>query len=287
MSWTPIDVKIIADLKVKGYLDSKPLLAEVGSQDLARSLLDDQSMIRALCREFGADECIFSVPEITSSENMAAQELPHARQLWGWLGFSYFCLALDNDPRTISVDLNYDEAPAHLKKRASVVSNIGATSHFANQLNAFKVIHDTCSVGGIMYHHVPAEGFMTHGLIKYDPKFFWMLARSNGYKWLYWDFRGTTETTRLHDDALGELKKFHADDFQRFESYSISNGSLIVVMQKSYDLDFVAPLDTPNGLLPDPTMSDRYWTVFQPARFQALIEKIEAGKQIATQPPAI
>jgi hypothetical protein len=36
-----------------------------------------------------------------------------------------------------------------------------------------------------MIHNVPTQGLFMHGLVNYNPKFFWMLARSNGYKWLH------------------------------------------------------------------------------------------------------
>ena len=41
-----------------------------------------------------------------------------------------------------------------------------------NQLNAFRLIHDACAIGGLMYHGVPIAGDFSHGLIGYHPKLF-------------------------------------------------------------------------------------------------------------------
>ena len=88
-----------------------------------------------------------------------------------------------------------DQVPEGCRGKYRLVTNYGTTEHVANQLNAFKIIHDLTAVGGLMVHSVPAQGMFCHGLVNYNPKFFWMLARSNGYKWLL------TKDLRVHSST--------------------------------------------------------------------------------------
>jgi hypothetical protein len=45
-----------------------------------------------------------------------------------------------------------------------------------------------------MLHNLPLQGHLRHGLFNYNPKFFWMLARSNAYREIYVDYsRGAAE----------------------------------------------------------------------------------------------
>src|SRR5205085_2282669 len=115
---------------------------------------------------------------------------PMARDFWLWLRFDYAAIDIDDSPGSIPLDLNYDNAPPKEVGRYNLVTNFGTTEHIANQLNAFKVIHELTAPGGVMIHHLPAQGMFNHGLVNYNPKFFWMLARSNGYKFLASQFLG-------------------------------------------------------------------------------------------------
>lgn len=278
MGWSASDIESISRLRKQGHFPSGNAIVELGTQQLSNDLLADQAVLTDICLAFGAAARNFSEPQ---PDAYAAREIAQAnteiaaRELWNWLGFKYSCIALNGGATAIPLDLNFHAIPENMHGKFSLVSNIGITAHVANQLNAFKAIHDLCATGGVMLHRLPAEGFMTHGLLKYNPKFFWMLARSNGYKWLHWDFRYSDLRERLHPDVLGELKKFNPDDDARIDSYAVADGSLLVVMQKLYDIEYVPPLDVPNGTIPDGELSERYWTVFHPARFQELIEKAE------------
>src|SRR5581483_6180040 len=98
------------------------------------------------------------------------------RDLWLWLGFD--CAAMGS-AGSIALDLNYDKAPPYAVGKYDLVTNFGTTEYIANQLNAFEVIHDLTRPGGVMIHRVPTQGMLTHGLINYNLKFFWILARSN------------------------------------------------------------------------------------------------------------
>jgi hypothetical protein len=281
MGWNASDIETISWLRMQGHFPGGNAIVELGEQTLSPDLLSDQAVLSDICLAFGAATRDFSGQR---PEAYAAREIAEvkpeiaARELWNWLGFKHSCIALSGGAAAVPLDLNVHAIPENLRGKFSFVSNIGTTAHVANQLNAFKAIHDLCATGGVMFHRLPAEGFMTHGLLKYSPKFFWMLARSNGYKWLHWDFHYPNVRGQLHPDVLAELKKFNPDDGARMESYTVADGSLLVVLQKLYDIEYVPPLDVPNGTIPDGEFSERYWTVFHPARFQELIEKAEKEK---------
>ena len=113
---------------------------------------------------------------------------PLARGFWTWLGCTYAAIDIDGTPGSIPLDLNVDDAPAAARGAFHLVTNFGTTEHIANQLNVFKVIHDLAVPGGVFVHEVPAQGMWNHGLVNYNPKFFWMLARSNGYEVIFMDY---------------------------------------------------------------------------------------------------
>jgi SAM-dependent methyltransferase len=281
MGWSAADIEWISWLRQQGHFQGANAIAELGAQELSNELFDDQTALNGICRTFGAPARNFLRPApgtYASPESNAVKKTVLARDLWEWLGFNYSHVALDGSAGAVSLDLNFDAIPHAMRGKFALVSNIGITAHVANQLNAFKAIHDLCATGGVMLHRLPAEGFQTHGLLKYNPKFFWMLARSNGYKWLHWDFRFSNARNPLHADVLSELKRFNPEADARVGSYTVADGSLLVVLQKLYDIEFVPPLDVPNGTAPNPDLSERYWTVFQPARFQDVIEKAEKDK---------
>jgi hypothetical protein len=77
------------------------------------------------------------------------------------------------------LDLNFDGngIPTEHKGKYSLVTNFGTTEHVTNQLNAFKVIHDLTMPNGVMIHEVPAQGMFNHGLVNYNPKFFWVVEQ--------------------------------------------------------------------------------------------------------------
>jgi SAM-dependent methyltransferase len=281
MGWSAADIEAVTRLRKEGYFPGGNAIADLGAQELANELLGDQAVLREICHAFGAPARNFLEPApgtYASRKSSDANKAVAARDLWEWLGFNYSHVALDGSAGAVPLDLNFDAIPEAMRGTFSLVSNIGMTGHVANQLNAFKAMHDLCATGGVMLHRLPAEGFLTHGLLKYNPKFFWMLARSNGYKWLYWDLQFSNARDPLHADILSELKKFNPEAAARAESYTVADGSLLVVIQKLYDIEFVPPLDVPNGTVPNPELSERYWTVFQPARFQDIIEKAEKDK---------
>ncbi|WP_316189266.1 hypothetical protein [Bradyrhizobium sp. SZCCHNS1054] len=88
------------------------------------------------------------------------------------------CPGLKN---THILDLNFDVLPDALRGRYDVVFNFGTTEHIFNQWNCFEVIHDALKVDGVVYHQLPASGYLDHGYFCYTPLFFRELAAANAY----------------------------------------------------------------------------------------------------------
>jgi hypothetical protein len=83
--------------------------------------------------------------------------------------------------KTTILDLNFDFAPEDMLEHYDVVFNFGTTEHIFNQWNCFEFMHDTLKVGGVVYHQLPASGYLDHGYYCYTPLFFQEMAQANGY----------------------------------------------------------------------------------------------------------
>jgi hypothetical protein len=264
------DVELLLRLRKEGHFQKPGRIIEIGAQQASDRLLDASADLSArLSETFGValDKWPLSgrSPSAASPEGhyQQPQDAPATRMLWEWLGFEYAAIDVDGSPRAIPVDLNYDPAPRRWKGRFALATNYGTTEHVCNQLNAFKVIHDLVAVDGIMIHNVPAQGMFCHGLVNYNMKFFWMLARSNGYKWLYGGF---VQGARIdvHADVVDNVKGFDPTILSRRPD-AYAEGSIMVALQKTYRRAFVAPLDVPNdSKAPNKEIDRRYWTVFHP-----------------------
>ena len=68
------------------------------------------------------------------------------------------------------------------------------------------MIHDATAPGGLMYHGVPMAGEFSHGIINYNPKFFWSLAEANGYDIVrFWGW-SADETVPLSQDLAAQIR---------------------------------------------------------------------------------
>jgi hypothetical protein len=84
--------------------------------------------------------------------------------------------------KTEILDLNFDKLPNHMAGRYDVILNFGTTEHIFNQWNCFEVMHNATKVGGVIYHQLPASGYLDHGYYCYTPLFFQEMAQANGYE---------------------------------------------------------------------------------------------------------
>jgi len=285
------DLDILISLKEAGHLPDHSAVIEIGAQQLANSFLEARALIDRFASLFGITQpCPLPGPNAThivhGQLEHLDQEAPRSHILWTWLGCDYASVDIDGSPGSIALDLNYDPAPADAIGKYQLVTNFGTTEHIANQLNAFKVIHDLTTPGGIMMHSLPAQGMANHGLVNYNPKFFWMLARSNGYNWLHMEYFGSQMSYDLPDNIVDHAKQFRPDIAGRLGGHRISDGGIAVAMQKVYDIEFVPPLDVATGTTTDnKALQERYWTVLKPNAFDELPRWPAASGPAA--PPAL
>jgi predicted O-methyltransferase YrrM/SAM-dependent methyltransferase len=256
------DLAVLVNLRKKGHFEVPRAVMEIGAQQLSADVFDGEHLAE-VGDLFGADVNLIS--NLGSAKGTRAElspEAPLARHFWEWLGFSYASIDIDGSPGSIPLDLNYDDVPEGSRGKFPLVTNFGTTEHVANQLNAFKVIHDLVAPGGIMIHNLPAQGHSNHGLVNYNLKFFWMLARSNDYDWLNLDYTISGELQTLREDIVEDVVRFTPGFAEVGSRATIRDHSLIVVLQKKWDWDYVAPLDAARGKAPNEALEKRYWTVF-------------------------
>ena len=271
------DLEVLIHLREQGHLSLNSYVAEIGAQQLSNSFLRSTDLIRKAEAVFGA-AIPFSIsppgPSTLSAEGRELQssDAPFARDFWISLGFEYTAVDVDGSPGSIPLDLNFDAVPNEMRHKYGLVTNLGTTEHVCNQLNAFKIIHDLAAPGAVMIHHLPAGGMFNHGLINYTPKFFWYLARSNEYKWLYMSFRGGKHYYPIPKNLLDFTESYDPVSSNELQHSEISDHALLVVFQKTLDIPFVAPLDVNTGAQTnDANLNRRYWTVLQPAILEAVL----------------
>jgi len=268
------DFDLIVRFKNEGYVRSNVAVVEIGAQQLSNDILRNRQKVRELGQAFGTTNNI-DLPGPTASvltqgkmEHLDSAA-PFARLIWTWLGFEYASIDIDGSPESIPLDLNFDDVPRKLKGHFQLVTNLGTTEHVANQLQAFKIIHDLTAPGGLMIHHLPTQGYMNHGLVNYNMKFFWMLARSNGYKWVYSDFTLSDQPYNLPENIADTVRTHEGSIDQRAKNYKAVDCGLVVALQKVVDIEFVPPIDVPTGaIVTDKKLRNRYWTVFNPDAFR-------------------
>jgi hypothetical protein len=266
-------IALLSWLKQSGYLPPSPAVVELGAQQLANTFLRAGPEMDDLGRIFGCQRPFEMPPPRPSHVGDGQAELldaeaPFARDFWIWLGFEYAAIDIDGSPGSIPLDLNYDGVPRSAIRKYHLVTNFGTTEHVANQLNAFKIIHDLTVPGGVMVHHLPAQGMANHGLVNYNAKFFWLLARSNGYHVLDFDFFASATSYELPENLRDYAASFRPDLRDRMKNYKLTDAGLLVVLQKAYDIPFVAPIDVQTGTRThNERMEKRYWTVFRPDVF--------------------
>jgi hypothetical protein len=268
------DFDLVLRLKNEGYIPAGGAIVEIGAQQLSNDVLRNQEKLSQLGQAFGITTAL-DLPEATESVLVHGKlehldsNAPPARIIWTWLGFEYAAIDIDGSPGSIPLDLNFDDVPRKFRKHFKVVTNLGTTEHVANQLQAFKVIHDLAARGGVMIHNLPAQGFFNHGFVNYNLKFFWMLARSNGYKLLYSDFSFSNETYGLPENIRDDVRTFEKNIDQRAQSFGAVDCAIMVAMQKLVDIEFVPPIDVPTGtVVTNKNLKRRYWTVFNPNAFR-------------------
>ena len=151
---------LLMALKRRGYIPNGAAVIEIGAQQLDEFFVGATEDIAATGRFFGVTTPppSFAWTGPRSDTNVLAGA-PLAREFWTWLGLSYASIDIDGSPGSIALDLNYEEVPAELVGRYDIVTNFGTTEHVANQLQAFKIIHDLAAAGA---HHVACAAGERH-----------------------------------------------------------------------------------------------------------------------------
>jgi hypothetical protein len=259
------DLQLLTYLRNKREISGAGRVMEIGAQQLSRTFLRSTGEIEELGRLFGISGPYQMVAEGEpdhAPDALLAPDAPRSRDFWRWLGYRYSSIDIDGSADSIPIDLNCDPVPASALGRYDLVVNAGTTEHVANQVNAFKIIHDLAKVDGIMVHNLPSQGMLNHGLINYNPKFFWMLSRSNGYRMVYFSFLSEAQCYPVPDDIVSEMAKFRPDASTAVP-HEFRNAAVVVALQKQFDKPFVAPLDVNTGTAAtNPELQDRYWSVF-------------------------
>jgi hypothetical protein len=267
---------MLVRLHAEGHLTVSRSVMEIGAQQLSNNFLEAKERIDRVGKIFQiAAPCPLPDPKPTyivhGDLKHLAEDAPRARDFWTWLGFDYVAVDFDGSPGSIPLDLNFDSAAESHVGKYQLVTNFGTTEHVANQLNAFKVIHDFLAVGGLMVHALPMQGMLNHGLVNYTPKFFWMLARSNGYRVIYMNLGCGEVPYDFPDNIADAIRPFDAAIETQRGGISQLDVMLVVILQKVFDIAFVPPIDVPTGTRTENSaMKQRYWTVFTPNAFSNL-----------------
>ena len=276
-----VAIELLIKLRTAGYLKPGSAVIEIGAQQLSNSLLLELDRVVYLGRLLGIDRPLpFAPPQSQpeSDEDWEILTAPFARELWHWLGFQYAAIDIDNSPDSIPLDLNFDTVPPEEKAKYALVTNFGTTEHVPNQLNAFKIIHDVTAVNGLMIHEVPAQGMFNHGIVNYNFKFFWQLARSNGYKFIHADFIPARDPSVFPDNIEDFLSANTLTAARQLRDYRAIDAGLLVVIQKTLDIAYVPPIDVNTGAATEiEALKKRYWTVFEPERFEEVQQRHAAA----------
>jgi len=145
--------------------------------------------------------------------------------------------------RTRIVDLN--TASASDPESFDLILNFGTTEHIFNQYNAFKLIHDSCAPGGIMWHDVPMSGYFDHGYFNYQPMFFRNLAAANGYEIIRTGFSvhgGPAFDAGILPQYEGE--RFVLDTSENWITQPVPTAGLTAILRKTRSAPFRIALET-------------------------------------------
>jgi len=270
MGFSIQDLVIVHWLKGNNFLNAGDAVLELGSQQLNNDLIENPSSLDDLAKLFGVTPFseafgwkIKAQKHLESGMQELPKDAPLAQKLYEHLGLKYACVDIDDNPYSIKMDLNYDSVPAAHRGKYALVTNLGTTEHAANQLNAFKMIHDFTGPDGFMVHSLPFQGFETHGLVNYTMKFFWLLIRSNMYQVIDADisaWKRTSMPVDIVNFTNRNSRIFRNKD--HVKEMELQDTGITIVLQKRHDMDFIPPLDvSPGTRTKDLNLKKRYPTV--------------------------
>jgi hypothetical protein len=216
---------------------------EIGAQQLSDSLLQADDLLDELYALFAASRPHLGTPK--GGQNLA-DDAPSSRSFWTSLGFEYAALDFDGHRNSVAIDLNRDLVPEAIKNTFDLVVNTGTTEHIANQDNCFRVIHDLARKGGVMYHELCA-GMSDHGLINYNPRFFWKLRDANDYEVLSMSLV-SSGTIPVPEHIIENNIRYGGGN--HLDLTSLPDITIRVSFRKRNRQLFGSPLDLPDCLMP-------------------------------------
>ncbi len=181
-------------------------------------------------------------------------------------GFRYQAVDIADGYRTRIVDLNNTLLPADMVGAFDSVINFGTTEHILNQMNCFLAIHQATKVGGLMWHQLPAVGYLDHGYFTYTGRFFFDLAGYNDY-----------EIVDTWFDGPGGPE----DPFAALRSYQ----SLFPALQARVARIGSEPMETRIGAVAVPTISIN--VVYRKKAATAFMGTVETSTSVGAIPSAL
>jgi len=182
----------------------------------------------------------------------------YAYEMWRRCGLDYLSYDVTEAPFSKVFDLNFHAVPDEDRQTAAIVTNIGTTEHVANQLNAFRTIHDLLKVGGVAIHSVPFTGMLNHSFFNYHPKFFFSLVVNNRYRLRKVIFNPPS--------SLGPGNNVYDSDYltpaanltgsKRWADIPLYSGVVNLVVERMFSDDFVPPVDFAGGYFGDIPVGD-------------------------------
>jgi hypothetical protein len=237
----------LINLRRAGRLPDRGRVVEIGAQQLSNSFLRAKGELAELYDLFNRKPAeLGPLQETTTVDGIErqAEAAPASQPFWESLGFSYEAVEYGGHRGVTSLDLNRDSVPSALHGAFDLVVNAGTTEHVVNQDNAFRVIHDLAKVRGMMLHELPGGGMLTHGVVSYNPQFFWLLCRDNNYHVFDLTVAHATDVPISNDVVLSNAQ--FAKSRNPIQSrLSVPILLLTAILQKTDEQPFVTPLDVP------------------------------------------
>jgi hypothetical protein len=237
----------LINLRRAGRLPDRARVVEIGAQQLSNSFLRAEAERAELYALFDREPAALGPLQETAvvdGVERQAETAPASQPFWESLGFAYEAVEYGGHRGATSLDLNRDGVPAALRGAFDLVVNAGTTEHVVNQDNAFRVIHDLTKVGGVMLHELPGGGMLTHGVISYNPQFFWLLCRDNNYEVFDLTVSHAIDAP-ISNDVVQSNAQFAKSRNPIQSRLAVPILLLTAILRRTGDGAFVTPLDVP------------------------------------------
>jgi len=235
MGWNPQTLTDLTETIVKGGLDIGPNLRfmDIGSQDVHLSTRADRTQLNNLTERLGG-----------STKKLPGDAVFPVRLFFEACGVDYWCIDIDERPKTVWLDLNSGQFPSRYRSSFDVVCNAGTTEHVANPVMALFAIHHLTKPDGINFHDVPMNGFGNHGFLNYTPKFWHTVLWMNRYQLMH-------ARIRRCDEASADINNFRPEHLNYFEGLAQTEDTSFLIQlayKKVGEHVFRPPLDMWPGM---------------------------------------